>query len=106
VKEPPKPSGFVSLKSLKHGPRDASSVLAELRHIYFKTTKRTIEHDFDHAIELLKSLATEDEREKATVFMEGIAQMRREWALGRTGETEETGSHGGTGKRRRTGKRR
>jgi hypothetical protein len=74
------PTGFVSLKSIKQGPSDPQSALAELRHIYFNTTKRTIEHDFDHAIELLKSLPTEDEREKATVYMEGIAEMRKEWA--------------------------
>jgi len=72
----------VSLKSIKQGPVDPQAALAELREIYFKTTKRTIEHDFDHAIELLKSLPTEEEREKATVYMEGIAQMRKEWATG------------------------
>jgi hypothetical protein len=72
---------FVPLTSLKPGePRDPKAVLAEIRTIYFKTTKKTIEHDFDHAIELLKSLASEEDREKATVYMEGIAQMRREWS--------------------------
>jgi len=71
---------FVPLKSLKPGdPPDPKAVLAEIRTIYFKTTKKTIEHDFTHAIELLKSLATEEDREKATVYMEGLAQMRREW---------------------------
>ena len=73
--------GFVSLKSLKPGSRpDPNAALAEIRAIYFKTTKQTVEHDLAHAIELLKSLETEEEREKATVFMEGIAQMRSEWA--------------------------
>jgi hypothetical protein len=72
---------FVPLKSLKPGqPPDPKVVLAEIRTIYFKTTKKTIEHDFDHAIELLKSLASEEDREKATVYMEGIAQMQREWS--------------------------
>jgi hypothetical protein len=33
-----------------------------------------------HAIELLKSLPTEEERDKAAVYMEGLAQMRAEWA--------------------------
>jgi len=73
-------SGFVPLKSLAKGPPDPAAALAEIRRIYFKTTKRTIEHDIAHAIELLKSLPSEDEREKATVYMEGLAQMRREWA--------------------------
>ena len=71
---------FVSLKSLSKNVSDPSTALAEIRKIYFKTTKRTIEHDIAHAIELLKSLPSEEEREKATVYMEGLAQMRKEWA--------------------------
>jgi hypothetical protein len=74
------PSGFVSLQSLKKGPPDPVAALAEIRRIYFKTTRQSIEHDLAHAIELLKSLGSEDEREKATVYMEGLAQMRRDWA--------------------------
>ena len=71
---------FVPLTSLKPGPPpDPRSALAEIRKIYFKTTKRTIEHDIAHAIELLKSLPSEEERERASVYMEGLAQMRREW---------------------------
>ena len=50
------PAGFVSLKSLKQGPPDAAAALAEIRRIYFKTTRQTIDHDLAHAIELLKSL--------------------------------------------------
>ena len=72
-------AGFVSLKALKHGPSSPHATLAEIRRIYFKTTRQTIEHDFAHAIELLKSLETEEEREKATVYMQGIAEMQREW---------------------------
>ena len=56
------------------------TALAEIRRIYFNTTKQTIRRDLAHAIELLKSLPSEEEREKATVYMEGLAQMRREWA--------------------------
>ena len=97
-----KPAGFVSLKSVKHGAPDAATALADIRRIYFKTTRKTIENDLTHAIELLKSLPTEEERERATVFMEGLAQMRREWG---TGGSERTGSHGGTKKRRRTDKK-
>jgi hypothetical protein len=73
------PAGFVSLKSLKQGPPDAAAALAELRRIYFKTTRQTIDHDLAHAIELLKSLPTEDDREKATVYMHGLAEMHRNW---------------------------
>jgi len=75
-----KPLGFVALKSIKEGPQDPKAALAQIREIYFKTTKRTIEHDIAHAIELLKSLPTEEEREKATVYMEGLAQMRSDWS--------------------------
>ncbi|HLG58497.1 MAG TPA: hypothetical protein VI485_24340 [Vicinamibacterales bacterium] len=74
------PAGFVSLQSLKKGPPDPAAALAEIRRIYFKTTRQSIEHDLAHAIELLKSLGSEEEREKATVYMEGLAQMRRDWA--------------------------
>jgi hypothetical protein len=73
------PLGFVALSSLRQGPQDPKATLAQIREIYFKTTKRTIEHDMAHAIELLKTLPSEDEREKATVYMEGLAQMRRDW---------------------------
>jgi hypothetical protein len=75
---PKKTGGFVSLQSLKPGAA-AIDPLAEIRRIYFKTTKKTIEHDFDHAIELLKSLPSEEAREKAHVYMEGLAEMRKEW---------------------------
>ena len=76
-----KTDGFVPLKSLKAGAKaDPREALAEIRRIYFKTTKETIEHDLAHAIELLKSLGSEEEREKALVFMDGISQMRSEWA--------------------------
>ena len=96
MEEPPKPAGFISLKSIMQGQPDAASALADIRRIYFKTTKQTIEHDFAHAIELLKSLPTEDEREKATVFMEGLAEMRKEWAAVKRGP--ETGKTRGTGR--------
>lgn len=74
-----KPLGFVALESIKRGPKDPAATLAQIREIYFKTTKRTIEHDIAHAIELLKTLPSEDERDKAAVYMEGLAQMRMEW---------------------------
>ena len=75
-----KPLGFVALKSIRHGSADSQATVAEIRQIYFKTTKRTIQHDLIHAIELLKRLASEEERDRAAVYMEGLAQMRAEWA--------------------------
>ncbi len=73
-------TGFVPLTSLKHRTPEPAAAFAEIRRIYFNTTKRTIRDDLAHAIELLKSLPSEEEREKATVYMEGLAQMRRQWA--------------------------
>ena len=51
----------------------------EIRRIYFNTTRQTIDNDLAHAIELLKTLPTEEWREKATVFMHGLSEMQREW---------------------------
>ena len=74
---------FVSLSSVRGGAaREPAEILQEIRTIYFKTTKQTIQHDLAHAIELLRALPDEDTREKAAVYMEGLAQMRREWAAG------------------------
>ena len=53
--------------------------LAEIRRLYFKTTRRTIQQDLTKALDLLKSMATEEERERATVYMDGLAQMRSDW---------------------------
>ena len=74
-----RPLGFVALSSLKRGQPSTAEALAEIRRIYFKTTARTIESDLAHAIELLKSLENEAARAKASVFMEGLAELRREW---------------------------
>jgi hypothetical protein len=54
--------------------------IAEIRRLYFSTTRQSIEQDLGRALDLLKSIPTEDERERATVYMEGMAQMRRDWA--------------------------
>lgn len=54
--------------------------LAEIRRLYFKTTRQTIQDDLAKALDLLKSMSTEGERERATVYMEGMAQMRSDWA--------------------------
>jgi len=53
--------------------------LAEIRRLYFTTSRERIDHDLAKALDLLKSMATEEEREKATVYMEGLAQMRSDW---------------------------
>ena len=53
--------------------------LAEIRRLYFTTTRDRIDGDLARALDLLKSMSTEEEREKATVYMEGLAQMRSDW---------------------------
>jgi hypothetical protein len=60
--------------------------LAEIRRLYFKTTRATIHDDLAKALDLLKSMASEEERERATVYMEGMAQMRSEWSGTRKGK--------------------
>jgi hypothetical protein len=58
----------------------ADDKLAEIRRLYFKTTRQTIQPDIEKALDLLKSMGSEEERERATVYMEGLAQMRRDWS--------------------------
>ena len=53
--------------------------LAEIRRLYFSSTRQTIDADLTKALDLLKSMASEEERERATVYMEGLAQMRSDW---------------------------
>jgi len=79
VSDPNKPLGFVSLKSVTAGKPDPAAAIAEIRQIYFKTTQRTIDNDLAHAIELAKAIQDETMRSKAHVYMEGLAEMAREW---------------------------
>jgi hypothetical protein len=60
-----------------------SGQLEEIRRLYFGTTKASILRDFDRAIDLLKSLESPEERQKATVYMAGLAEMRKEWGAPR-----------------------
>jgi hypothetical protein len=59
--------------------RPTAEILAEIRQLYFKTTKATILRDFDRAIDLLKSIPEMENRHKATVYLEGLAEMRKEF---------------------------
>ena len=63
--------------------------LEEIRRLYFKTTAATIERDLARAIDLLKSMPAEADRGRAHVYMEGLAEMRKEWRRrpGRSGTT-------------------
>jgi uncharacterized membrane protein YgcG len=87
--------------------------LAEIRRLYFNTTRQTIQADLTKALDLLKSFPSEEERERATVYMDGLAQMRKDWARegggrsaksggsgrsGRSGGSGESGGSGGSGR--------
>ena len=91
-----KPAGFVSLQSLTKGTPDPASALDEIRRIYFTTARQTIEHDFAHAIALLKSLPDEEARSKAHVYMEGLAEMMREWEKSQKSKVKSHKSRGRT----------
>jgi hypothetical protein len=58
--------------------------VAEIRRLYYQATAATIRNDFARAIDLLTSMPTEAERQRAAVYMDGLAQMRKEWAGTRT----------------------
>lgn len=54
--------------------------LTEIKRLYYRATPATIQRDLARAVELLKSLPTEAERERAAVYMDGLSQMRSEWS--------------------------
>jgi hypothetical protein len=56
-----------------------SPELEQIRQLYYGASRATIERDFDRAIDLLKAMASEDDRERATVYMQGLAEMKAQW---------------------------
>jgi hypothetical protein len=56
--------------------------LEQIKRLYYRTTRATIDRDFDRAIDLLKEMSEAD-RPRATVYMEGLAEMRKEFMRGR-----------------------
>jgi hypothetical protein len=69
----------IVLRPVTTTPRQTDEILAEIRELYFKTSRGTILRDFDRAIDLLKTIPTPEERQRATVYMDGLAEMRREF---------------------------
>lgn len=55
--------------------------LEELKQLYYQATRATMARDFARAIALFKALPDEETRERAAVFMDGLAQMRSEWGI-------------------------
>ena len=66
--------------------------IEEIKRLYYSATKATIQRDLARAIELLKSLPSDDDRERAAVYMDGLSQMRSEWAT-QGGPTRNRPSH-------------
>ena len=60
--------------------RPARDPVEEIRDLYYKTSKQTIQRDLSRAVELLKTLPEAD-RERAAVYMDGLSQMRSEWGV-------------------------
>ena len=58
----------------------AEDKLAEIKRLYYQTSRATIKQDFAKAIDLLKTMSTEEERERVAVYMDGLSQMRSDWA--------------------------
>jgi hypothetical protein len=54
--------------------------LAEIKRLYYQTSRVTIKQDLARAIDLVKSMHSDDERERAAVYMDGLSQMRSDWA--------------------------
>jgi hypothetical protein len=57
----------------------AKDPIAEIKRLYYAATKGTIHRDLARAVQLLKELPNEDERQRAAVYMDGLSQMRSEW---------------------------
>jgi hypothetical protein len=64
--------------------RTTDEILGEIRALYFRTSRSTILDDFDRAIDLLKTIDTPEDRQRATVYMDGLAEMRKEFGVART----------------------
>jgi hypothetical protein len=54
--------------------------LAEIKRLYYNTTRTTIQRDLARAVDLLKSMKSDEERQRAAVYMDGLSQMRSDWA--------------------------
>jgi hypothetical protein len=61
----------------------AATPVDEIRRLYYRATRKTIERDLARAIDLLKRLPDEESRQRVAVYMDGLSQMRSEWAAKR-----------------------
>lgn len=54
--------------------------VAQIKRLYLDATRHTIRGDLARAIDILKSMSADEERQRAAVFMDGLSQLRSEWA--------------------------
>lgn len=71
----------------------ADDKVAEIRRLYFSTTQQSIASDLARAVQLLKSMNSDEERERAAVFMDGLSQMRSDWARSQSPRRRGTPKH-------------
>lgn len=72
----------------------------EIKRLYYNATKATIQDDLARAIELLKSLPSEEARERVAVYMDGLSQMRSEWSAAASLRRDTHASRGGANRPR------
>ena len=62
-------------------PRVPRAPADEIKDLYHNATPKSVARDLARAIDLLKGMASEEERERVAVYMDGLSQMRSEWAV-------------------------
>ena len=73
--------------------------VAAIKSVYHAARPTTIERDLRKAIALLKTIPTEEDRERVAVFMDGLSQMRSEWSEARAGARPRSGARPARGRR-------
>jgi hypothetical protein len=53
--------------------------VAEIKRLYFATTRDTIERDLTRALDLLTRMASDEQRERVAGYMHGLAELKQEW---------------------------
>jgi hypothetical protein len=53
--------------------------VAEIKRLYFTTTRQTIERDLERALDLLTRMPNDAERERVAGYMSGLAELKRDW---------------------------
>jgi hypothetical protein len=73
---------MIARRQARRQPERFVDALTEIKRLYYRATRATIQKDITRAIALLKTLP-DDERQRAAVYMDGLSQMRSEWAAQR-----------------------